>query len=53
MSDFGKNVIPAYLETGESDSMLIDLKATGKDVGTIESLWETNMEYISPEKCIG
>ena len=48
MSDFGKNVIPAYLETGES-VFAYEFEGYWKDVGTIESLWEANMEYISPE----
>ena len=51
MSDFGKNVIPAYLETGES-VFAYEFKGYWKDVGTIESLWEANMEYISPENAL-
>lgn len=48
MSDFGKNVIPAYLEQGEP---VYTYNFTGywKDVGTIESLWEANMEYIDED----
>lgn len=48
MSDFGKNVIPAYLEQGEP---VYTYNFTGywKDVGTIESLWEANMEYIGED----
>ncbi|MGT2934855.1 glucose-1-phosphate adenylyltransferase [Streptococcus castoreus] len=45
MSDFGQNVIPSYLETGES-VYSYNFKGYWKDVGTIESLWEANMEYI-------
>ena len=51
MSDFGKNVIPAYLETGES-VYAYEFEGYWKDVGTIESLWEANMEYISPENAL-
>ena len=51
MSDFGKNVIPAYLETGES-VFAYEFEGYWKDVGTIESLWEANMEYISPENAL-
>ena len=51
MSDFGKNVIPAYLETGES-IYAYEFEGYWKDVGTIESLWEANMEYISPENAL-
>ncbi|HEO4636134.1 TPA: glucose-1-phosphate adenylyltransferase [Streptococcus agalactiae] len=45
MSDFGKNVIPAYLESGER-VYTYNFDGYWKDVGTIESLWEANMEYI-------
>ncbi|MDR0922027.1 MAG: glucose-1-phosphate adenylyltransferase [Lactobacillales bacterium] len=45
MSDFGNNVIPAYLDSGEN---VYSYKFQGywKDVGTIDSLWEANMEFI-------
>ncbi|SQG82860.1 glucose-1-phosphate adenylyltransferase [Streptococcus uberis] len=46
MSDFGKNVIPAYLESGER-VYTYNFNGYWKDVGTIESLWEANMEYIA------
>jgi len=48
MSDFGKHVIPAYLDSGEN---VIAYRFDGywKDVGTIESLWEANMEFLDPE----
>ncbi|HGD9480208.1 TPA: glucose-1-phosphate adenylyltransferase [Streptococcus agalactiae] len=59
MSDFGKNVIPAYLESGErvipayleSGERVYTYNFDGywKDVGTIESLWEANMEYIGED----
>ena len=45
MSDFGKNVIPAYLEAGDR-VYTYNFDGYWKDVGTIESLWEANMEYI-------
>ncbi|HEO2511074.1 TPA: glucose-1-phosphate adenylyltransferase [Streptococcus agalactiae] len=48
MSDFGKNVIPAYLESGERD-YTYNFDGYWKDVGTIESLWEANMEYIGED----
>lgn len=48
MSDFGKNVIPAYLESGER-VYTYNFDGYGKDVGTIESLWEANMEYIGED----
>ena len=51
MSDFGKNVIPTYLESGES-VYAYEFKGYWKDVGTIESLWEANMEYIDPNNAL-
>ncbi len=45
--DFGKNIIPALLENGEK---LFAYRFEGywKDVGTIDSLWEANMDLLSP-----
>ena len=48
MSDFGNNVIPAYLESGER-VYTYNFKGYWKDVGTIQSLWEANMEYIGED----
>ncbi|MCQ3821929.1 glucose-1-phosphate adenylyltransferase [Streptococcus agalactiae] len=48
MSEFGKNVIPAYLESGER-VYTYNFDGYWKDVGTIESLWEANMEYIGED----
>lgn len=48
MEDFGKNVIPAYLDNGEN-CVAFSFDGYWKDVGTIESLWEANMEFLSPE----
>lgn len=47
MSDFGKNIVPAYLNNGEP---IFAYRFSGywKDVGTISSLWEANMEFINP-----
>ncbi|MCL2333073.1 MAG: glucose-1-phosphate adenylyltransferase [Actinomycetia bacterium] len=44
-NDFGKNIIPAMLA---SDEKLYAYEYGGywKDVGTIESLWEANMELL-------
>lgn len=47
-NDFGKNVIPAMHEAGEK------LYAYGfdgywKDVGTIDSLWEANLDLLNPK----
>lgn len=48
MSDFGKNVIPAYLEAGDR-VYTYNFDGYWKDVGTIESLWKANMEYIGED----
>ncbi len=47
-NDFGKNVIPNLLGNGEK---LYSYKFDGywKDVGTISSLWEANMDLIGDE----
>ena len=46
-NDFGKDIIPAMLANGEK---LVSYRFEGywKDVGTIESLWEANMDLLSP-----
>ena len=46
-NDFGKNVIPAMLKGGER---MFTYRFDGywKDVGTIESLWEANMDLLYP-----
>lgn len=45
--DFGKNIIPALLENKEP---IYAYRFDGywKDVGTIDSLWEANMDLLSP-----
>lgn len=48
MIDFGKHVIPNYLDSGEN-VYAYRFKGYWKDVGTIDSLWEANMEFIDPE----
>ena len=47
-NDFGKNIIPNLLGNGER---LFSYKFDGywKDVGTISSLWEANMDLIGEE----
>lgn len=45
-NDFGKDIIPAMLAAGEKmQSYRFD--GYWKDVGTIESLWEANMDLLS------
>jgi len=45
-NDFGKNIIPAMLGAGET---MVAYPFTGywKDVGTVSSLWEANMDLIA------
>ena len=47
-NDFGKNIIPAMLANGEN-LQTYQFDGYWKDVGTIESLWEANMEVLDPE----
>ena len=46
-NDFGKDIIPAMLANGKK---MVSYRFEGywKDVGTIESLWEANMDLLSP-----
>ena len=47
-NDFGKNIIPAILNAGHK---LYAYRFEGywKDVGTISSLWEANMDLLDPK----
>ena len=47
-NDFGKNIIPNMLANGER---LFTYAFSGywKDVGTIDSLWEANMDLLDPK----
>lgn len=47
MMDFGHDVIPAYLRNSEK-IYAYAFEGYWKDVGTIESLWTSNMEFIDP-----
>ena len=44
-NDFGKNIIPTMLENGEK---MVSFRFEGywKDVGTVHSLWEANMDLV-------
>ncbi len=44
-NDFGKNIIPAMLAGGEK-MMAYPFEGYWKDVGTIQSLWEANMDLL-------
>ena len=44
-NDFGKNIIPTMLASGEK-MMSYSFEGYWKDVGTIQSLWEANMDLL-------
>ena len=44
-NDFGKNIIPAMLNAGEK-MVAYPFEGYWKDVGTIASLWEANMDLL-------
>ena len=46
-NDFGKNLLPAMLNAGET-MVAYRFEGYWKDVGTIESLWEANMDLLDP-----
>ena len=46
-NDFGKNIIPNMLSDGKR-LFAYEYKGYWKDVGTIDSLWEANMDVITP-----
>ena len=50
-NDFGKNIIPTMLAAGEK---MVAYRFSGywKDVGTIDSLWDANMDLLSPSSSI-
>lgn len=48
MLDFGHDVIPAYL-TNNENIYAYSFNGYWKDVGTIDSLWEANMEFLDPD----
>ena len=47
-NDFGKNIIPNLLNAGHK-MMAYRFDGYWKDVGTIDSLWEANMELLGKE----
>ena len=50
-NDFGKNIIPEMLGNGEV-LMAYEFDDYWKDVGTVQSLWEANMELIGVDSPI-
>lgn len=49
--DFGKDIIPMMLNNGEK-LFAYPFKGYWRDVGTIDSLWEGNMDLLNPENTI-
>ena len=47
-NDFGKNIIPSMLAKGER-MFAYQFDGYWKDVGTIDSLWEANMDLLNPK----
>lgn len=47
-NDFGKNIIPKMLDDGKR-LVAYPFKGYWKDVGTIESLWEANMDLLKDD----
>ena len=50
-NDFGKNIIPNMLNAGEK-MMVYRFSGYWKDVGTIDSLWDANMDMLAPHNSI-
>lgn len=46
--DFGKNVLPTMLNAGER-MFAYSFEGYWKDVGTIDSLWDANMDILNPK----
>ena len=47
-NDFGKNIIPNMLSAGEN-MIVYRFNDYWKDVGTIDSLWEANLDLLDPK----
>ena len=50
-NDFGKNIIPNMLNAGER-MFAYEFSGYWKDVGTLDSLWDANMELLSKDSPI-
>ncbi len=47
-NDFGKNIIPSMLNAGEK-LMVYRFNDYWKDVGTVDSLWDANLDLLNPK----
>jgi len=50
-NDFGKNVIPTMLDAGER-MFAFPFAGYWRDVGTLDSLWQANMDLLDPARPI-
>lgn len=50
-NDFGKNIIPNMLAAGEKMAAY-PFEGYWKDVGTIDSLWDANMDLLNPNMAL-
>lgn len=51
LEDFGHDVIPAYL-THNEPTYAYAFHGYWRDVGTIQSLWQANMEFLAPNNSL-
>ena len=51
-NDFGKNILPKMLDAGKK-MYAYPFKGYWKDVGTIDSLWQANMDLLSDDSMNG
>lgn len=50
-NDFGKNIIPKLI-ADNADVFSYEFKGYWRDVGTVESLWQANMDLLSSEPAL-
>ena len=50
-NDFGKNILPRMLNEGKS-MYAWNFKGYWKDVGTVRSYWEANMDLLNPDNTL-
>lgn len=50
-NDFGKNIIPKMLENGHN-LLAYEFDGYWKDVGTIDGLWQSNMDILGPDPAL-
>lgn len=50
-NDFGKNIVPKMLNDG-NDLYAYEFSGYWKDVGTVRSYWESNLDLLDPENTL-